>query len=279
MLRRPPVIDHVDPFIGSAATDLPTPQGLAETWWWPKPQVGNTHPGATFPTGYGRYQLNTEGVPTALYDQQLASGFTHFQQSGTGAIRKYYNYFRVTPMLEPLDGLGNTWELTDERAEPGYYACTLSSGIRCELTVGPRSAVHRYTFPAHRDARLVIDFSMGGLAIPYGATVPLRSHLEALGPGVAQAETVVEGAPLATHVEFDLGDWRQLLWYDRRLMHGGTRLDFDRIRQTTLRPFGLMFRGPAEEGQAVELGLGFSLRGVDQARTNLQIDCAPRSRH
>jgi putative alpha-1,2-mannosidase len=286
------VLEHVDPFIGTAATDLPVPHGLAETWWWPKPQVGNTHPGATFPfgmvsacaysgaypTGYGRYQLNTEGVPSELYDRQLASGFTHFQQSGTGAIRKYYNYFRVTPMLEPLDALGNTWELTDEEAEPGYYACTLSSGIRCELTVGPRSAVHRYTFPAHRDARLVIDFSMGGLAIPYGATVPLRSHLEALGPGVAQAETVVEGAPLATHVEFDLGDWRQLLWYDRRLMHGGTRLDFDRIRPTTLRPFGLMWRGPTEAGQVVELRFGFSLRGVDQARYNLQVDCVPQLR-
>ena len=283
------MLEHVDPFIGSAATDLPTPHGLAETWWWPKPQVGNTHPGATYPfgmvsacaysgaypTGYGRYQLNTEGVPVELYDRQISSGFTHFQQSGTGAIRKYYNYFRVTPMLEPLDSLGNAWELTDEQAEPGYYACTLSSGIRCELTVGPRTAVHRYTFPAHRDARLVVDFSMGGLAIPYGATVPLRSHLEALGPGVAQAETVVEGAPLATHVECDAGDWRQLLWYDRRLMHGGTRLDFDRIRPTTLRPFGLMWRGPTEPGQVVEVRFGFSLRGVDQARYNLQVDCPP----
>jgi hypothetical protein len=57
-----------------------------------------------YPTGYGLYQLNTEGVPPQLYDTQIASGFTHFQQSGTGAIRKY-NYFRVTPMLEPLDSL------------------------------------------------------------------------------------------------------------------------------------------------------------------------------
>ena len=118
---------------------------------------------------------------------------------------------------------------------------------------------------------------MGGLAIPYGATVPLRSHLEALGPGVAQAETVVEGAPLAAHVECDASDWRQLLWYDRRLMHGGTRLDFDRIRPTTLRPFGLMWRGPTEPGQVVEVRFGFSLRGVEQARDNLQVDCPHRS--
>ena len=44
------------------------------------------------------------------------------------------------------------------------------------------------------------------------------------------------GAPLAVHVECDApGAWRQMLWYDRRLMPGGTRLDFDRIRPTTLR--------------------------------------------
>ena len=158
--------EHVDPFIGTGATDLPTPKGLAATWWWPKPQVGNTHPGAmhpfgmvsacpysgAYPTGYGLYDFNTEGVPELLYDRPVASGFTHFQQSGTGAIRKYYNYFRVTPMLGPLDDLGTTWDLLEEVAEPGYYAATLSSGVRCEVTVGPKSAVHRYTFPSH-DAR------------------------------------------------------------------------------------------------------------------------------
>lgn len=283
------MIERVDPFIGTDVTALPPPSGLAATWWWPKPQVGNTHPGATYPlgmasvcaysgaypTGYGRYDLCTEGVPPTIHDRQLASGFTHFQQSGTGAIRKYYNYFRVTPMLQPLDALGELWEITDERAEPGWYAATLASGIRCEVTVGPKSAVHRYTFPAHRDARLVIDFSLGGLAIPYGRTVPLRAHLHALGPGVAQGEIVVEGAPLAVHVECDAGQWRQMLWYDRRLMPGGTRLDFDYIRPTTLRPFGLMWAGPTEPGQAVELRFGFSLRGVDRARENLYRDCGP----
>ena len=138
------MIEHVDPFIGSSVTDLPAPQGLAQTWWWPKPQVGNTHPGATYPfgmasvcaysgaypTGYGLYHLSTEGVPSQLYDTQIASGFTHFQQSGTGAIRKYYNYFRVTPMVESLDSLGNTWELLDEHAEPGYYADDAQFGHR-----------------------------------------------------------------------------------------------------------------------------------------------------
>jgi putative alpha-1,2-mannosidase len=283
------MFERVDPFIGTEATSLPEQHGLSTTWWWPKPQVGNTHPGATYPlgmvsacaysgaypTGYGRYDLGTEGLPTEMHDRQVASGFTHFQQSGTGAIRKYYNYFRVTPMLQPLDDLGQTWDIVDESAEPGYYAATLASGIQAEITVGPKSAVHRYTFPAHRDARLVIDFSLGGLTIPHGRTVPLRAHLHSISPGIAQGEIVVEGAPLAIHVECDDPRWRQLLWYDRRLMPGGTRLDFDRIRPTTLRPFGLMWAGPSEPGQVVELRFGFSLRGVDQARENLERECGP----
>ncbi len=287
------MVERVDPFIGTEVTDLRARSGLAATWWWPKPQIGNTHPGASYPlgmvsacaysgaypTGYGRYDLSTEGVPTEMYHRQMASGFTHFQQSGTGAIRKYYNYFRVTPMLQPLDRLGELWELEDEAAEPGYYAATLSSGIRCEITVGPKSAVHRYTFPGHRDARVVVDASLGGLAIPHGATVPLRAHLETVAPRVAQGQIVVEGAPLAIHVECDNDAWRQMLWYDRRLMPGGTRLDFDHIRPTTLRPFGLMWAGPSEPGQTIELRFGFSLRGVEHARANLYRDCdeGPRS--
>ncbi|GEA85165.1 glycoside hydrolase domain-containing protein [Cellulomonas gelida] len=286
------MFEHVDPFIGTDATDLPAPTGLAATWWWPKPQVGNTHPGATFPlgmvsacaysgaypTGYGRYDLSTEGLPPVLHDRLVASGFTHFQQSGTGAIRKYYNYFRVTPMLRPLDDLGSTWEIVDEQAEPGYYAATLASGVRAEITVGPKSAVHRYTFPAHHDARVVIDFSLGGLDIPFGRTVPLRAHLGTVGAGCAEGEVVVEGAPLAVRVECDAPGWRQLLWYDRRLMPGGTRLDFDRIRPTTLRPFGLMWAGPTHAGQVVELRFGFSLRGVEQARESLERECGPGPR-
>jgi hypothetical protein len=44
------VIGSVDPFIGTGVTDL-GPEGLAATWWLPKPQVGNTHPGACHPLG------------------------------------------------------------------------------------------------------------------------------------------------------------------------------------------------------------------------------------
>jgi len=281
------IIDEIDPFIGTAATALPAAQGLAATWWWPKPQVGNTHPGATsplgmvsacaysgaYPTGYGRCAKSTEGVPELLFDRMRASGFTHFQQSGTGAIRKYYNYVRVTPMVQHLDTLGESWPVHDEAAEAGYYAATLDTGIRCELTVGAKVAVHRYTFPQHRSARVVVDLSCGGLAIDLGRTVPLRAYVASLGGGRAEGTVVVEGVPLSVYVRINTPGWRQMLWHDRRLIEGGTRLDFDRIRQTTLRPFGLLYMGPTAAGQTVEIQVGFSLRGCDQARENLHREC------
>ncbi|MEM7273499.1 MAG: GH92 family glycosyl hydrolase [Actinomycetota bacterium] len=282
------LIDAVDPFIGTGVTQLPPPTGLAATWWFPKPQIGNTHPGAVaplgmvsacaysgaYPTGYGLHDLNTQGVPTPTHDHYQASGFTHFQQSGTGAIRKYYNYLRVTPMVEPLSELGRRWALEEETAEPGYYAATLDSGVRCELTVGHKSAIHRYTFPSNRDARVVMDFSNGGLEIEHGRTVPVRAHLHTVGPDALQGEVVVEGVPLAVHIECHSPGWRQSLWYDRRVMAGGSRLDFESIRQTTLRPFGALFEGKASPGTAVELRIGFSLRGVDQAERNLRTEIA-----
>ncbi|HEY0001953.1 MAG TPA: glycoside hydrolase domain-containing protein, partial [Actinoplanes sp.] len=283
------IFDIVDPFIGTAATDLPRAHGLAATWWSPKPQVGNTHPGASaplgmvsacaysgaYPTGYGRYAKNTEGVPEEMFERHQASGFTHFQQSGTGAIRKYYNYVRVTPMVQPLDELGQSWELLDEVAEAGYYAATLDTGVRCEITVGAKVAVHRFTFPEHSSARVVIDLSCGGLAIDLGRTVPLRAQAESMGYGRAQGTVVMEGVPLSVYMEVDSPGWRQMLWYDRRLIPGGTRLDFDSIRQTTLRPFGMLYMGSARAGQTIEVRLGFSLRGCDQARRNLQRECPP----
>lgn len=228
-----------------------------------------------YPTGYGRYTKNTEGVPEEMFDQVQASGFTHFQQSGTGAIRKYYNYVRVTPMVEPLDELGQAWALRDEIAEAGYYAATLDTGVRCEITVGAKVAVHRYTFPEHRSARVVIDLSCGGLDIELGRTVPLRAQVESMGHGRAQGTVVMEGVPLSVYLEVDSPGWRQMLWYDRRLIDGGTRLDFDSIRHTNLRPFGMLFMGPAVAGQTVEVRMGFSLRGCDQARQNLERECWP----
>src|SRR5690349_24839887 len=104
-------------------------------------------------------------------------------------------------MIQPLDTLGQAWPLRDEVARAGYYAATLDTGIRCEITVGAKVAVHRYTFPAASSGRVVIDMSMGGLAVELGRTVPLRAQVESMGLGRAQGTVVMEGVPLSVYAE------------------------------------------------------------------------------
>ncbi len=280
------ILDCVDPFIGTEPFAPEHSGPLADTWWRPKPPIGNTHPGACFPfgmvsvcpysgaypTGYGRYERCTEGIPRRMFERSQASGFTHFHQSGTGAIRKYYNYFRVTPLIGGLDPIGMAWPLHEEEAGPGWYSARLGDSVRVELTVGPKLAVHRYRFPPGADVKLAVDFSCGGLALERARTVPTRADLEQLGGGQARGSVVLEGVTLSTYLRASFSGATTAVWYDRRTVGGGTRLVFDHIRETTIAPFGVVFSGKAPAHGVVELTMGFSLRGVEQAQRNANIE-------
>ena len=171
---------YVDVFYGSGETDRIFEDGLASKWFYIKALCGNTTPHATlpfgkmsvgaysggYPTGYGSHFPNSCGGIRHLFDTPMACGFSHLHQSGTGAIRYYYNYAVVSPFYgEPRDAF--EWRaLTDEQGEPGYYRATLG-GISCELTVDGGVALHRYTFP-REGGRIVIDFSNNGLWRAFG---------------------------------------------------------------------------------------------------------------
>ena len=72
----------------------------------------------------------------------------------------------------------------DEVAEPGYYAAIARLGHPQRAHRRARSRRSTATrSPAHDDARLVVDFSLGGLAIDHGRTVPMRAQLVRRRPG------------------------------------------------------------------------------------------------
>src|SRR3546814_11790559 len=59
---------------------------------------------------------------------------------------------------KPGSGYRQRFDHKTEKASPGYYAVTLAdSGIRAELTAGTRVGVHRYSFPAGKNAHLLLD--------------------------------------------------------------------------------------------------------------------------
>ena len=283
------LVHLVDPFIGTEPEDLPPRSGIAATWFWPKPHIGNTHPGAClpfgmvsvmpysggYPTGYGRYGKSLEGHPPRFMQELQISGFTHFQQTGVGAIRKYYNYCRVTPFAEECGGLssvGMLFPITNEEAMPGFYTCVIQPhGIRAEITVTQRGAIHRYTFPKSNGSGLAVDFSHGGIDIEDGRTIPLRAEYALQGNLGAEACVTMEGLPIRMSLEvsgFDTHTAVGSLWEDGDVLSGEKEKAYEYMRESTYVPFGVAFCGPTEEGQVVELKVAFSFRSRRKANEN-----------
>lgn len=266
----------VDPFVGCEASQLDGKTGLAATWFWPKAQIGNLHPGAClplsalsvcaysggYPTGYGRYRVNTHGRPPLLHAQPVASGLTHFQPSGTGAIGNYYNYLHCAPVLGPVASHRDYRPLLAESARPGYYAATLGAGgPACEVGVAPWAAHHRYRFPGDAARSLVLDLVRSGLD-PAQAEGKMAARSEAVRLAFA-ADGTVDGCLRCQGLD---------LYFSLRASSGRPELRGDGRPEapppaagTTLDPardWLLVLTGVAA---ATELRIGFSCRSAGQA--------------
>ena len=151
-----------------------------------------------YPTGYGRYDLSTEGVPDDAPrrrpwhpDSRTSSSRAPARSASTtttSASRRCSSRSTTSAATGASSTRRRSRATTPRRSTPAS-APSSPSGRRARCT-GTRSR-------ATATRGIVIDFSLGGLAIPHGETIPLRAHLESIGPGIAQGEIVVEGAPLA----------------------------------------------------------------------------------
>lgn len=275
----------VDPFLGNEESALPEPEGVAATWWCAKPPVGNTHPGATRPfgmvsacaysgayvTGYGRYGVSLTGDrPPVAFPRHEALGIAHFQQSGTGRIRVYYNYLLTTPLVgEGLEGLGKRFGLVDEAAWPGYYAGRFDeSGVDFEVTCTPRVAVHRYTFPPGGSGKVAIDFSAGGLLLEGMETRPSEARLEVTDGGALRGMIRMEGIPIHAWIEATSGCGVVGLWEDGRQLDGARHYSCQFDAPDSPSGFGAWFELAGGEA-AIELRIGFSLRDSERARASV----------
>lgn len=196
----------VNIFQGCGEIDLPKPEGIAAKWFFIKAGCGNTSPAATvpygaisvspfsggYPTGYGNHCPNSHSRPAKFKGGEKLYGFSHIQQSGTGAMGYYYNYAVTTPMYDCSEERRLP---VDEFAEPGYYACTLDD-IKCELTADEHVAIHRYSF-GKPDGKIRIDFSNNGLIIPDNERKKVYElETKILDEFTAAASAVIEGIKL-----------------------------------------------------------------------------------
>ena len=147
--------DHVNVFIGTGGH-------------------GHTFPGATLPHGMVQLSPDTrligwDACSGYHYSDSTIIGFSHTHLSGTG-IGDYGDILFMPvvgdkPLVagdkyKPGEDYRARFSHDQEEARPGYYRVFLpDDSINVELTATTRAGMHRYTFPAKSDARLIIDMA------------------------------------------------------------------------------------------------------------------------
>src|SRR5690242_9690533 len=118
---------------------------------------GMVTPGPITTTPVGDDPVNYVGYS---YQDPEIRGFalTHFSGAGIhiGGELPFMPTTGAVASNDPADW-ASPYSHAAETALPGYYAVTLGSGIRAELTSSTRTAVERFTFPATEQANLLLD--------------------------------------------------------------------------------------------------------------------------
>lgn len=151
---RPNYTRYVNPFLG---TDF----------------FGHTFPGASLPFAMVHVSPDCHTVGWTYgagytYADESIMGFSHTHFSGTGMVSggdillqpMVSNRLKVVPgsRENPEEGYRSRFDHNEEQASPGYYAVYLKDNkVKVELTATQRAAIHRYTFPATLNARVILD--------------------------------------------------------------------------------------------------------------------------
>ena len=159
---------------------------------WVDPFVGTSGEGNCFPGACRPFGMVQPGPDTGTrtwcggykFEDSVVRGFSQTHLNGVG--RPAMGDISLVPILDI--GRKEHKEHKDfaafasfaakkqtEVAEPGYYAVTLESGVRCEATATERVAVWRFTWPESAERRLFVDAAamlMQSFNQKKGATVP-----------------------------------------------------------------------------------------------------------
>ena len=156
---------------GSAVPDRPSS--------WVDPFIGtgghgHTFPGATRPFGMVQLSPDTrltgwDGCSGYHDDDRVVYGFSHTHLDGTGVSD--YGDILFMPSTGRLRwengsvrgvdaGYASRFDKSEERASAGtYHTRLLDTGIDVDLTATTRVGIHRYDFPRHELAHVLVDLA------------------------------------------------------------------------------------------------------------------------
>ena len=175
------ITKYVNPFIGTGAID----GGLS----------GNNYPGATSPFGMIQLSPDTSEAPNwgdasgYDYNRNTIFGFSHTRLSGTGAS----DLIDITLMPTSSGRTSSAFTHDEEKARPGYYQVMLKDeGINAELTTTQRNGIHRYQYPAGKDAEIILDMDHSADKGNWGRRI-INSQIRILNDHAVEGYRIITG--------------------------------------------------------------------------------------
>ena len=152
----------------ACAQDIPRPDPVSSV----HPLIGtggdpddgiNLFPGAVRPFGMVQLSPDTEDHGFGYhYIQKWLKGFSMTHMSGVGCADEGDVFFTATtgPVVTKVNDYQTPFSHKQETATPGYYQVQLLQwGINAELSATERTGVARFTFPAGKDANILVPIS------------------------------------------------------------------------------------------------------------------------
>ena len=175
------ITKYVNPFIGTGAID----GGLS----------GNNYPGATSPFGMIQLSPDTSEAPNwgdasgYDYNRNTIFGFSHTRLSGTGAS----DLIDITLMPTSSGRTSSAFTHDEEKARPGYYQVMLKDeNINAELTTTQRNGIHRYQYPAAKDAEIILDMDHSADKGSWGRRI-INSQIRILNDHAVEGYRIITG--------------------------------------------------------------------------------------
>lgn len=175
------ITKYVNPFIGTGAID----GGLS----------GNNYPGATSPFGMIQLSPDTSEAPNwgdasgYDYNRNTIFGFSHTRLSGTGAS----DLIDITLMPTSSGRTSSAFMHDEEKARPGYYQVMLKDeNINAELTTTQRNGIHRYQYPAGKDAEIILDMDHSADKGSWGRRI-INSQIRILNDHAVEGYRIITG--------------------------------------------------------------------------------------
>ena len=267
---------YVDPFIGTAS-------------------VGHTHPSATTP--FGMIQAGPDNLcPNGNWnycsgynsESSFIIGFSHTHLSGTGASDMGDILFLpvtgeipiatpakdLTPSDDPLyhlrsvkevagyKGYGSHFSHDNEESAAGYYAVKLDDyGVGVQIAATPRTAYHRYTYPANDNSGVLIDLESGIGDNPTAAFIKVEDENTVVG--MRRSTGFVKDHWYYFVAKFSKPIESMVSFAD------GATSDLKEINGTVVKAL-LKFK--TEEGEKVDVKVALSTTGIEGARKNLDAE-------